>query len=481
MIAGADAGPDVIALLEGWASAGHGSLARRLAHALRHLIVAGVVPSGWRFPAERMLASRLAVSRTTVTQALDELRAEDLLRSVQGSGTYVTGPADASVLGTRIAEHLLSGPGIDLAKGEVPDLSHLPPIALDMAQLNATCGGAAVNAAGLPRMRTAVAELYTRGGVTGNPRATTPEQIHVTAGSHQASYLLLSAMAAKGRTVAVAEWSYPGIFDIVAGCGLRAVPVRLDRNGMVPASLDAVIRRERPAAVYVQAGPQIPTGQSAPRDRVRDLAQILDRRNVAVIEDTTVAAVDFSGTAPMIADHCRTAMVASTGSLSKTCWSGLRLGWIRAPLPILEKTVLRHLGTDLGPSIPSQLLALELLPHLDTIAAERRRLLAVAVDSALEQLNRVLPEASVARPDGGSILWLRLPVADVTVVVDAARQHGVRVAPGSIHSPSKAPSPCLRVDVDRPAELVREGIDRLATAWRQVRTNAPDISSRQTL
>src|SRR3989442_13859840 len=113
----------------------------------------------------------------------------------------------------------------------------------------------------------------------------------------------------------------------------------------------------------------------------------------------------------MVADHCRTAMVAATGSLSKTCWSGLRLGWIRAPLAILDKTVLRHLGSDLGPSIPSQLLGLELLPHLDTIAAERRRRLAVAVDSAVGQLNHVLPDASVTHRHGGPVPGLPLPAA----------------------------------------------------------------------
>jgi hypothetical protein len=36
--------------------------------------------------------------------------------------------------------------------------------------------------------------------------------------------------------------------------------VQLDRSGMVPASLDDVIWRERPAAVYVQAGPADPNG-----------------------------------------------------------------------------------------------------------------------------------------------------------------------------------------------------------------------------
>src|SRR5579859_2419791 len=54
---GADAtGPDLVALLKGWASTGHGSLARRLAHALRHLVDAGVLPGGWRLTPERTLA-----------------------------------------------------------------------------------------------------------------------------------------------------------------------------------------------------------------------------------------------------------------------------------------------------------------------------------------------------------------------------------------------------------------------------------------
>src|ERR1700737_538478 len=193
-------------MLEGWSSNGHGSMPRRLAHALRRVIDAGVLPGGWRLPPERALASQLAVSRTSVTQALDELRADGRLRSIQGSGTYVAGPATPLPFGTRVADHMSSGPGIDLAKGSPPDLSHLPPVATEMWQLNATCGAAAVNTAGLPAMRQAIAELYTRGGTTGRPRITEPDQIHVTAGSHQANSLLVATLATPGSTVAVAEY-----------------------------------------------------------------------------------------------------------------------------------------------------------------------------------------------------------------------------------------------------------------------------------
>ena len=419
-------------------------------------------------PPERELAVSLAVSRSTVTQALDELRIEGRLESIQGSGTYVVGPPAPAPFGTRVAEHLSSGPGIDLAKGDAPDLSHLPSVSVEMWKLNATCGGPAVNTAGLPVMRHAIAELYARGGPTGRPRSTTSEQIHVTAGSHQASHLLVSTLAARGKRVAVAECSYPGIFDILDSLGVRPASVRMDRGGMVPESLEAVIRRDHPVALYAQAGPQVPTGQVTRPSRIRALANVIDRHGLTVIEDTTLAALASDGVAPMLADHCRVATVILTGSLSKTCWAGLRIGWIRGAASLVDETIYRHLANDLGPSVPSQLLALELLPHLEEIAHERRGRLATAVDSALEQLAMVIPEAAVTRPDGGSVLWARFPVEDSAPLVRLAQRHGVRVAPGSIHFADKAPGPFLRIDVDRPATLVEEGIDRLARAWRDL-------------
>lgn len=459
---------DLLALLDGWASAGHGPLPRRLAQGLRRLIDAGVVPSGWRLPPERSLARSLAVSRTTVTRALDELRDDGRLISRQGSGTFVVGSATLAPFGTRVAAHLSAGPGIDLAKGDAPDLSHLPTVSVEMWQLDATCGGAAVNTAGLPAMRQAIAGLYTRGGITGPARPTVPDEVHVTSGSHQANYLLVSTLVPRSGAVALAECSYPGIFDILDHCEAHPVAVRIDRAGIVPESLDAVLRNDRPDLLYFQAGPLIPTGQVTPTGRLRALAEVIDHHRVTVVEDTTVATVAFDGVAPMLADHCRRATVVSTGSLSKICFAGLRLGWIRGPVPIIDETIYRHLATDLGPSVPSQLLALELLPSLDQIAVARRHRLEAAVDAAVEHLARAIPDAIVERPEGNSVIWARFPLADTTPLIEVARGHGVRVAPGSIHFASKAPGPYVRIDVDRPPELVQAGIDRLANAWRDV-------------
>ncbi len=461
-------GPDLVAMLDGWASTGHGALPRRLAHALRHVVNAGVLPTGWRLPPERRLAAALSVSRATITQALDELRDEGLLSSTQGSGTYVSGPAAPSPVGTRVAEHLLTGPGIDLATGNPPDLSHLPPVTVDMTLLNAAGGGPGVNAFGLPAMRQAIAELYTTGGLSAPPRPTTAEEIHITSGSHQAIALLVASLAGRGQAIAFAEVNYPGIFDIADGLEARPAPVRTDRAGMLPESLDEVITRERPAALYAQAGPCNPTGTITPASRLRALAAVLDRHNVPVIEDATLAHLAYRGPVPMFAEHCRSATVVSVDSLSKTCWAGLRLGWMCGTAPIVEQTMYRHLAFDLGPSVPSQLLALGFLPNLPEIVAERRQRLATAVESAAAQVAALIPDAEFTMPDGGSVLWLRFPVEDSEPLVRHARRYGVRILPGSIHVTGRVPGPYVRICVDRPLDHVAEGIDRLARAWRDL-------------
>ena len=91
-----------------------------------------------------------------------------------------------------------------------------------------------------------------------------------------------------------------------------------------------------------------------------------------------------------------------------------------------------------------------------------------SVDAALEQLGECVPAAAIIRPDGGSVLWAQFPVADTAGLVDAARRHGVRVAPGSIHAVGKHVGPYVRIDVDRPHDVVREGITRLAHAWNEL-------------
>ena len=64
---------------------------RLLALSLRQRIETGELPPGTRLPSERALAEAAAVSRTTVVAAYNLLRADSLLETRHGLGTWVAG------------------------------------------------------------------------------------------------------------------------------------------------------------------------------------------------------------------------------------------------------------------------------------------------------------------------------------------------------------------------------------------------------
>ncbi|MBE8166692.1 GntR family transcriptional regulator, partial [Leptospira borgpetersenii serovar Ballum] len=62
---------------------------RQIADTLREQIREGVLKPGDALPTESALQAQFGVSRVTVRQALKQLISEQIVESVQGSGTYV--------------------------------------------------------------------------------------------------------------------------------------------------------------------------------------------------------------------------------------------------------------------------------------------------------------------------------------------------------------------------------------------------------
>ena len=65
------------------------NLSTAVTSALRSEIVSGDLPPGTRLPSEGALIERFSVSRTVIRESLGYLRAEGLVRSVRGSGSFV--------------------------------------------------------------------------------------------------------------------------------------------------------------------------------------------------------------------------------------------------------------------------------------------------------------------------------------------------------------------------------------------------------
>ncbi len=344
------------------------------------------------------------------------------------------------------------------------DASHLPRLTLDAADLAAVTPAHGYGPAGLADLREAIAARHRALGLP-----TSVEQVHVTNGAQHALDLALGAVTRPGDVVAIEDPTYVGVFDALEARGLRPLPIPLDVVHEASGEFVRLCRGGRARAVVLVPATHSPTGRVRRRADLRRLAERLDMLGLPVVEDNTVADLVFVGRRPpSLATLCDAVPVISVESMSKVAWGGLRVGWLRAAAHEIDRTVRERSRVDFGTSVPSQLLARQLLEHYDVLVAERRRSLAARAKLFAGLVRERLPEWRGEAPDGGLSTWIDTRV-DAEVLAAHALRHGVTVAPGSSASRLPAARTHLRLCFDRPALELEAAVARLARAWEDTR------------
>ncbi|MGE0027685.1 MAG: PLP-dependent aminotransferase family protein [Thermoleophilia bacterium] len=467
--------PARLAMLLGpWATMG-GPLYAALAGALRGAVERGEIPEGTVLPPERELARRLHVSRTTVVGAYGALKEDGVLESRQGRGTWVAAPASAAAEASPAGDVAFSGElysNLIGGGGDVIELTAAAPLATtvvaeEAARLAADglagrVAGVGYVPAGLPELRERIAEMH---GAQGLP--TRPDEVLVTTGAQQAIGLVTELFGEAGQAVLVEEATYPGALDLARAAAMRPVGAALDEGGVVVDAVEELMDRVRPRFAYLVPVHQNPTGSVLSDARSRAVAELSARYRVPVVEDLALRDMRLSDRpvpAP-IAAHDPEALVITIGSMSKVFWAGLRVGWIRAPRPIVERLVQLKVRADLSSDILSQAVAAAALPRLADAAAERRADLGPRHRVLAAALARHLPEWTWDTPTGGCILWVRIPGGDAREFGQVAQRYGVTVVPGQVLSASGGHADRLRLPFVAEEPVLEEAARRLALAW----------------
>ncbi|MGI5519912.1 PLP-dependent aminotransferase family protein [Micromonospora sp. CA-259024] len=448
-------------------SSGRGALYLLLAARIRTLIDEGELRPGSRLPPDRALASALVVGRSTVVAAYDLLAGEGRIVRRQGSGTRVAGTAPAPARPTTDAPaflHLLEPQdGVIMLACAAPDT---PPPELVAAytrtlpQLADTVGDIGYHPMGHIALRRAIAARYQSRGLS-----TTPDQILVTNGGQQALTLLARALIRPGDRVLVQAPTYPGALEAFREetAALRALPVSLT-------GFAAALAEHRPALVYVIATFHNPTGAVMPEQSRRRLAETTAAAGVMLVDDEVLSDLGFPGEQaplPLAAYHDQ---VITIGSLSKVVWGGLRIGWLRAPAPVIARLARLRAVHDLGGNIPAQLAAADLLPRLDAPQRRGAQQRQARHDHLRAELAHHLPDWQAPAVPGGQTLWVRLPHGDGRSFAQQALRHGVAVLPGSGLDADGRSAEYLRLHFLAPPDQLSEAVHRLATAWRSYKT-----------
>lgn len=440
-----------------WLAPTEQPLRAHLGLALRQAIDSGQLAQGVRLPPERAMAGVLNVSRPTVSAVIDDLRAAGLVRSRQGSGTWVSGGTVADGPAVPFVELVQTTGSIDLASATAPDASLLPPIRVETADLLGAEPANGLIPVGLRELRRQIAARASHS----SPVET--DDVIVTSGAHQALALVLASVSEPGATILLEDTTYGGLVDMVHANGCRVVAVPRDHDGPQPEQLAELIRTHRPVVVVLVASVHSPSGTVSSPARCAELADVLRDAPTTVVIDETYAELEFSPSGHQLVGALGDQAVR-TGSLSKALWTGLRTGWIIAA-PHQRQTLERRRWQqfDLGPAVPSQLFALGAMHDLDTTLQRRRAVLQQRADWVTERIGEQFPRWRPQPVDGGLAIWIDIG-RDGDRFATEATAVGVSVLPGRACRADHAATSHIRICFDRPIDVLDDAFDRLARA-----------------
>ncbi|HET7341633.1 MAG TPA: PLP-dependent aminotransferase family protein, partial [Methylomirabilota bacterium] len=340
-------------------------LARQIQTHLERLIGEGLLAPGVKLPATRELAGRLRVNRATVALAYAELVATGLAHAHVGQGTFVAGPLAGRALppparpapidwdallsrAARIAaadeerlRRLGAGNGAGAAisfAGGMPDSALFPTDAFRrvLNQVVREDGAALLQyspVGGYAPLRRYLAGYLLRFGV--EARA---EEILIVNGAQQGFNLIARTLLDPGDAVAIEQPTYTGALQGFRAAGARLLPVDWDAAGPRPDVFERLCERQGPKLFYCQSGAQNPTGLTLEPEAGRRLVAAATRHQVPIVEDGFDGGLHYGprpGTPLKAAD--RAGIVIHIGTFSRILFPGLRLGWLVAPPPLVER------------------------------------------------------------------------------------------------------------------------------------------------
>jgi DNA-binding transcriptional MocR family regulator len=462
-------------LLGAWREGRGGPAYRQLADSLRLLILDGRLPLDVVLPGERELAATLEVSRTTVTAALARLRDDGFLDRRQGAGARTRlpkGPGErgmASLMAGSASEGL-----IDLASAAPPaaDVVH-GAYAAALSQLPAYLPNHGYAALGLPELRAAIAERYTRRGLP-----TSPDQIMVTNGAQHAFALMLRLTCGPGDRVVIDHPTYPHAIDAIQRASCRPAPVGLPGEGWDVEGVAAALRQSGPRLAYFIADFHNPTGRwMSPQTRAA-IAEAAARSRTTVIFDETLIDLWLDQPIQPYAFEEPGEGLVRLGSMGKSFWGGMRLGWIRADAQTIQALAPRRASIDLGTPMLEQLAAVHLIAGEEASLAARRDMLRHRRGVLIDLVRQRLPEWKVASPPGGLSLWAELPAPVSTSLAATSERFGVRLAAGPRFGVDGAFERFIRLPYTLPPEALEEAVEGLAQAYARLRpSQAPARAS----
>src|SRR6266568_7280923 len=467
---------------------------------LREAILSGQLSEGTRLPTERALAKELGVNRTTVMNAYNQLASEGLLEGHVGRGTLVrqnhfsyrnddfAADEPSWLFGLPAGERELLGPDagllselasmgerrdiISLAAGTpAPDLLPAEMISNIFSERLVSARQSALGYSpveGLHSLRQGIAARLRKRGV-----AVDAQHILILSGSTQGIGLVGRFLLNPGDEVVVEVPTYLGAVQTFRALNARVIGVPTDSEGMRVDLLESILARHRPRLIYTLPTFQNPTGFVMAPERRRRLLLLARRYQMPILEDDPYSEIYYERHQPQPLKAFDThTQVIYLSTFSKILAPGLRVAWLAAPEPMIERLSLHKQIFDLNTNALGQWTVSEILQrdnlienHLLTLRQRyqsKRDVMLQAIKTHLRDGVRV------NTPGGGFHLWCRLQgdIRPRALLREATREHVAFVIGEPFHVDGGGHQQ-FRLSYAYPEEeKIEEGVRRIGNALR---------------
>jgi 2-aminoadipate transaminase len=298
------------------------------------------------------------------------------------------------------------------------------------------------------------------------------DEILITNGSQQGLDLVGKIFIDSGDVVVVEEPAYLGAIQAFSAYEPKFYAVPLLEDGIDVDRLAQILQVHPAKLFHTVINFQNPSGISYSEEKRRQLADVLSRHETLLVEDDPYGQLRFAGASP---PSMRTWLGEKTvllGSFSKTVAPGLRLGWVCAKKPVMDKLVVAKQAADLHSNYLCQrilhqyLASHDLDAHVTTICAvygRQKDAMAAAIETHFPA------EVRVTRPQGGMFLWATLPEKlSALDLFERALAEKVAFVPGMPFFIDGGGKHNLRLNFSNADEgRIEEGIRRLGKVMKQ--------------
>jgi GntR family transcriptional regulator / MocR family aminotransferase len=254
------------------------------------------------------------------------------------------------------------------------------------------------------------------------------EEILITLGAQNALYLLTTLLVDKSTHVVMENPGYPDMrnaFEMHAG---KVSAVDVDEHGL---TLDPAL--DTANIVFATPSHQYPTTVTMPLERRMALLKKAREKDFLIIEDDYEFETNYvNEPCPALKSLDDDGRVIYVGSLSKTLFPGLRLGFMVGPRALIaEARAMRRLMVRHPPNNNQRAAALFLsLGHHDTLIRRLHKAYRTRWEIMALALNAHLPNAARSPSFGGTAYWVKGPVKlDSEALAAAAIERGIFIEP----------------------------------------------------